>query len=556
SDGVIWLKRVACALAPDGGVERRTLWVILGRTGLSGKWLEWNIPVPKGGKAEILEASVYSPGTGGKLKDVVPVNWVQGETVTRSVSFIGLPEEFILAVSYREFFADSLTLENVVWTGESLPVWETLVQVTAPSGHPFYHASAPSAEPEVRALENSGGALFYEWRIINTEAIPQFSPRRESRGYVAFGARKGGAAAARLLRSLETAGAVPDSFPKMTGRPDAKGLENYLKKVHALPEIVLPEGLSRSVPPEAPWTPGEKALLAYRRMRDAKVNARLFWRLAFRPGEDSPVCEAVVVSPVLAISPSSSSVFYYDASSPGADPFAPVSLWEETIYGTAGADSLEERTVKGAGVSENRLSAFYDLTLDENGIMNGTIRVSARQGWNGLLPSSPSSGDLRLFLEGLFPRLPRYEKIEFKERKNEREIVVTLAGTQTILGTGGRHILASIPPLIPAWFRSLSSGPSLTLRFPFTLEAKVRLNLPRGANISLPPLAGRDAGKIKAAFSYKLLKKRTLAAEARVTVRAASMTADESAGLDAAFQGWSAFMTNTLPIQLSAGGRK
>jgi len=55
-DGVIWLKRVDCGMAPNGGVERQTMWILLGRKGLPSRGLTWNIPVPKDGEAEFLEA--------------------------------------------------------------------------------------------------------------------------------------------------------------------------------------------------------------------------------------------------------------------------------------------------------------------------------------------------------------------------------------------------------------------------------------------------------------------------------------------------------------------
>ena len=37
--GIIWLKHVAISRAPDGGIEVTRLYVILGRQGLSRKWL-------------------------------------------------------------------------------------------------------------------------------------------------------------------------------------------------------------------------------------------------------------------------------------------------------------------------------------------------------------------------------------------------------------------------------------------------------------------------------------------------------------------------------------
>ena len=51
--GIVWLKRVSCGPAPDGGMERTHLWVLLGRSGLDKRWLDWDIPNPPGGTARI-----------------------------------------------------------------------------------------------------------------------------------------------------------------------------------------------------------------------------------------------------------------------------------------------------------------------------------------------------------------------------------------------------------------------------------------------------------------------------------------------------------------------
>ena len=43
--GIVWLKRVSCGPAPDGGMERTHLWVLLGRSGLEERWLNWDIQI-------------------------------------------------------------------------------------------------------------------------------------------------------------------------------------------------------------------------------------------------------------------------------------------------------------------------------------------------------------------------------------------------------------------------------------------------------------------------------------------------------------------------------
>jgi hypothetical protein len=112
--------------------------------------------------------------------------------------------------------------------------------------------------------------------------------------------------------------------------------------------------------------------------------------------------------------------------------------------------------------------------------------------------------------------------------------------------------LAPLPALVPGWFKTLGSGPfPYTLRFPFVLDARFTLGLPDGTeNVILPASTERNIGKVKYTDSYKLNKKKTLTAEAHMTVGTPVIADDSAAGLTAALQGWQAFMARPLPVQL------
>ncbi|MDR1875079.1 MAG: hypothetical protein LBQ90_08740, partial [Synergistaceae bacterium] len=298
SDGVIWLKRIDYRIAPEGGIERKSLWILLGRKGLDPRWLLWNVPVPRSGHAEILEASAYSPGSGEKIMDALEIAST-GDTM-RVAAFSNLPDEFILVVSYRELFPEKLSVEDLVWVAEPLPVWETALRVTVPAGHPFYYGSNADAVPKASNVDDR---MVYEWRVINTEAF-RFSLRGDSRGYIAFGSREGREAAVRSVKELEAA-RLPEP-PSVVGkvresgkRAEARAVENVLKWIYEQPEL-LSDG-PREIPAEAPWTLREKLLLAYGWLKAAGVDVRLFWQLAYRPAADEPACAAMAVAPVLGV---------------------------------------------------------------------------------------------------------------------------------------------------------------------------------------------------------------------------------------------------------------
>ncbi|MDR2175221.1 MAG: hypothetical protein LBO82_04705 [Synergistaceae bacterium] len=568
SDGVIWLKQLDYAFAPGGGVERRSLWIVLGREGLASRWLNWNVPVPRGGEAEILEAAVYSPGEGRKIGDMLrkPFSPSLQDGAIRTAVFTDLPDEFILVVAYRELFPERLSIEDLVWLSEPLPVWEELVRVTVPDGHLFYYTSNAGAEPEKR---KSGDSTLYEWRAINTAADAWFSLRENSREYVAFAMREGPEAAPRLIKNLEAAPAVPaapDSARRTLDGANAKNIGNFLRWLYEQPKLVLPDGASREIPAKAPWTAREKLLLASRWLADAGVNARLFWRLAYPPAEGKPFCEAVAVSPVLAVAEPKApqNVTYCDMAYPPRFGENPAFLWGRTVYGVTADGKLEERTVPAAGASVNRLSALFDLRLDDDGILSGTVKITARRAWKALLspPRALSGGggsksapaSHAALLREFFPQPLRYRDIQLKETDREGELLVTLSGIQAIKDTGGRGVLVSLPSLLPRCFSTLTGPFPCALNFPFVVEARLTLALPSNTeNVTLPAPSEGGAEKVKYSVSYKLGKRKVLTAEARISVGTAAVTESAAPVLNTALQAWQTFMTKNLPIRLKPG---
>jgi hypothetical protein len=176
-----------------------------------------------------------------------------------------------------------------------------------------------------------------------------------------------------------------------------------------------------------------------------------------------------------------------------------------------------------------------------------------RNGWRRfLLPTNPAEDSLASLVKELFPRVPRYRDLEFKDSGSEHEIRMVLTETQVIKSTEGHNFLVAVPSLIPSWFKSLSSGPfPYTLNFPFIMEARFNLTLPDSTtNVILPTPADRNMGKIKYTESYKLSKKKVLTASARMTVGTTAIADGDAADLNTALQSWQAFMVRHLPVQL------
>lgn len=552
-DGVVWLKRVHLGMSPGGGVERQTMWVLLGRTGLPSKWLSWNVPVPDGGDVEFLQASIYSPEEGMEIGTAAPVNSFNG--TVRSVTFSDTPEEFILVVHYRETFPARLYIDDFVWVSETLPVWETNIRVTVPAGHPFFYSSSQDSAPRaVRVADR----MMYEWLIINTAAEVRSSMRVTGREYVAFGSRTGQRAAALLIRAAERVQLPPSpqAVRDMLGRRRRAGVtERVLNWIYEQPGIVLTSE-SREVPAEAPWTDREKVLLAHSWLTEAGMDTNLSWRLPYSPGAGVPISEAAIVNPVLDVSSPDSrgEIFYFDTKHPPRVGGNEIYMGGVVYALQETGDGLEEREQEQQRAAGNRLSARFDLNLNEDGILAGTIQITARSAWRYFLfPEEPTSDDLARFLSSMFIQVPRYSDVTFSESRAESVVTVTLSGSQMIKGTEGNHIMASLPPLVPEWFRDLTSGPfPYSISFPFAMDVNVTLTLPASANVLLPSQVPQSSGRIRYSESLRIDRRRRFTAEAQMTVDASSISGEEAPDLNAAIWNWYSFMTRHLPIQLRA----
>ena len=109
-NGIIWLK-YSDITSTGNGLEITRLYVILGRQGLDKKWLEWNIQKPAEGSVEILLADVYDFEN---LNRIYSANITENaEAGIKNINFMGLPEVFILAVSWKEILPKQLSVEGL-----------------------------------------------------------------------------------------------------------------------------------------------------------------------------------------------------------------------------------------------------------------------------------------------------------------------------------------------------------------------------------------------------------------------------------------------------------
>ena len=557
-NGIVWLKQTVFSRAGGGGVERTDLRVILGRRGLDEGWLTWHIQDPAGGSAEMLEAAVYSPDTGRKVRDVPPSHDAAG---LHTVSFSGLPETFILAVAWRQTLPEQIAFEGLCRFSSdagrrALPVWESIVEVRAPAAQELiYHAFPENARPETE----EGLERTLTWRHINVPQPSEGLSVSPEQG-VAFGTRRGEAALTRLMREAEAVRVPPAPSAALEGfrRSKEDGMARLLSWLQSQPEVVLAEGAPREIPASGPWTREEKFHLALGWLVAQGVGAAPFWRMPLDPREDPPVCADLLQGPVLELpvlsgNRQTSGTFYCDMTiAPVMGVTSPL-LRGAKLMGLSPEKRLIQKRIPATKPGDNRLSVTMDLKMDGQGVLSGQMRVLLRGAWGPfLLPGGVSEAAARGMVPALFPGLQNYSGARLRRVKGVPELSFTLDGRPGVAGSG-QGILALLPPFEPTAFRELAGMPApIELRFPFVLDQTVNIDLPGGVDRALiSGSVARAKEKINYSESYTNRRRRLLA-EARFEAGVTSVTGDNVALLRRNMERWRGFSSRPIPVQVRA----
>ena len=530
-NGIIWLKHVAFSASPNGGTEITRLYVILGRHGLSSKWLNWNIQIPNKGSVEVLEANVYDFPNGTRITSVTPEE--DSHAGIKSVKFIGMPENFILALSWREHLPDELSLEGLCITQEDLRVWESVIEINSPE------ALAYKTFPDYRTpeTERETNGVTYTWHRVNIDPYDISSGlARLQRSGVAFSSRRGTSGLTGIIKDTENVNvSAPSEAMQKYKRSGVNSLIEWLREQ---PEIELAEGTPRKIPATGAWTRTEKILLAHSWIANQKGDASLHWQLPFEPDDNSPVCAAMFNLPVL-----ESGKNYYTMDDQKL--LAGIKIFTVSNEGRYG--SMRIPSTKS---SDNKLSAIMDLKLNDDGMLSGTIRIILRGAWPALmLGNNPTNGTARGAVLSLFPGLTNIKDVKYKNAKGTHEITVKIENKPGIGGTG-KGVLALIPFFEPVSMRALGSyEPPVEIKFPFIVEQNMTLGFPKNAKEAL--ISGktqRNPDKINYSDSYQNRRHR-LIAESRFELNMQSVSSGNMGLLRKCLDQWRAFSSRQIPVR-------
>ena len=531
-NGIIWLKYAAFSASPEGGTEITRLYVILGRQGLSSKWLNWNIQIPNKGSVEVLEANVYDFPSGTRITSVTSEE--DSSAGIKTVKFIGMPENFILALSWREHLPDELSLEGLCITQEDLRVWESVIEINSPES--LAYKTFPDFRTPETERETNG--ITYTWHRVNIDPYDISSGlARLQRSGVAFSSRRGTSGLTGIIKEAENVNGVSIPSEAMQ-RYKRSGVNGLLEWLRAQPEIELAEGTPRKIPSDGAWTRTEKILLAHSWIANQKGDASLHWQLPFEPDDNSPVCAAMFNLPVL-----ESGKNYYTMDDQKL--LAGIKIFTVSNEGRYG--SMRIPSTKS---SDNKLSAIMDLKLNDDGMLSGTIRIILRGAWPALmLGNNPTNGTTRGAVLSLFPGLTNIKDVKYKNAKGTHEITVKIENKPGIGGTG-KGVLALIPFFEPVSMRALGSyEPPVEIKFPFIVEQNMTLGFPKNAKEAL--VSGktqRNPDKINYSDSYQNRRHR-LIAESRFELNMQSVSSGNMGLLRKCLDQWRAFSSRQIPVR-------
>ncbi len=527
SNGIIWLKHVTFTESPNGGIEITRLYVILGRQGLSSKWLNWNIQIPNKGSVEVLEAEIYDYPTASSVTSVTAEE--DTSAGIKTVKFMGMPDVFILAIAWREHLQDQLSLEGLCWTQEDLRVWESIVEIHS-SQTLAYKTFPDFRTPEI---DRNTKETVYTWRRVNIDPYDESGGlARLQRSGVVFSSRRGNSGLTGIMKDAESVNIpAPSDAMQRYKRSGASGLIDWLR---AQPEIELSEGTPRKIPASGAWTNTEKIMLAKSWITGASLN----WQLPFDPDDNTPICTAMFSEPVLEVGKN-----FYSMNNSKI-------LAGTKIFSASNEGRLISRRIPSGKSSENRLSAIMDLRLNEHGMLSGKIRMILRGAWGTfMLGNNPTNGTARGAILSMFPGLNNIKDVKYKDLKGAHEITFTIENKPGI-GGAGKGVLALLPSFEPASLRALGGYDApIEIRFPFVIDQNITLGFPKNAKEAL--VSGkteRNPDKINYSDSYQNRRHR-LIADARFELNMQTVSVGNMALLRKCLDQWHVFSSRQIPVR-------
>ena len=487
NDAVIWLRNDESRLTASGSVERLRATVIM----MGEKTVRY--PVPTGGSLTVEEAAWYNTMTGMKEGDL-PVNdeRLAGGATVRVVT---VPEDTIgraVVIVTKETRESRNGVSGTVNMAGDLPIWEQNVSVEVPEGTEIFWSGREMREP---TESMSGGSVKYSWQVMNQ--LPWLGEGFvvNERPMLSFSTNVG------VLTGIREADALAASMPQLpmpSGiKGDARSAGGRLIAWVNSPERTLsgyPAGWVRGkgeIPADGPWSPWEQAFLLHKWLTELGWDSKMWWNAKMYADATSPAAVSLFEGPVLELkAPGASRSSYFAPGIPYGSGRVPLSLAGTELYGD-GEKEHKTKKLSDGSASASRLALLWRLKLAADGRAEGKLEVTVTGGWNALLSGSgmPKVEDAaKLVLEKLnFAMLGMHlTPVEVKEEKDGYRMEFNVSCTPGIIH--GDSMLLRLPGGVPMRVSEMiGQEDDYTLRFPFTIDQKVRMSMPGGFRLLQEP---------------------------------------------------------------------
>ena len=528
SEGIVWMDDFDYSLLADGTMrkERRCLLLLDRDSEIDSHVIQY--PREESAAVEIAEASWFSPGD-ASMGGVLPVEEYDRDGIRCVI--IRFPAESkgnVIAVSSVVTYPMRYYMDDVLPLAGHLPIWEEEVRVTVPEGMDVYWEGIGVRTPQ-RSREN--GTERIAWRILNQSVWRTNWLVEEQRPMLLFSLQRGLISHLKGLATAEAAfraPALPAAVQSAGGNLAKAGeaIHRYLTDRVLTVDGFKPEGIRARefIVNTDKWTDWERTLIAGKWLQELGWDVKLFWCQKLPVGQLGPSSSGLWNEPVLRIAQSGGKDIFYHAGQSVDFGKLPPALSGLAVYRSDTTD-VERLTLPKGSASEHILHQTWKLSMDESGIAEGTLELSASGAWvdalalgrtpekDGLAARAQES--IRLPMPGL-----RLEPQDVRINSNGYRIVFDVTAKMGI--SSGSDILMHMPAAIPACFDEIpAEAAKYTLKFPFLLERNVIVSTPAGYKPMMMPTKS-ETGDSKALFedSFAHWPKRTrIESSSKWTVR-------------------------------------
>lgn len=531
ADSVVWLKNNDFRMLNDGTMESTLHYVVLTGEYIPDQLKELRIPIPTNGSVDILEAAWYNPMTSMKEGELsISEKILNGGALVKKINTPGEAAGRVIVLIVRTKHEKRYGVDETLEMSGSMPIWEQNVTVVLPEGRELYWYGRDIKDPVVT---KSSGQQKYKWTVMNQEKWNGEGFVVYKRPGLSFSSRKG------VNQSLSAMDELVAKFPSIkfpqsissgdktkTGLKLMEWISQPSKKLSGYPLnwVRSPE----NIPEDGPWTPWEQTLLLNKWLSSLGWESNIWWQTFMELDGEKPASTSLWTAPVLELSPKGKdggkSSFYHAGQTSAYGVTAP-SVAGAFLYRLKDGN-FEKRIVSSGSPSDHKLEFLWKLDLTENGLAEGTLMLTVNGGWAQLMSdgSIPSQSGLSEFIKKrvnfAIPGMV-FVPISVVPTKTGYKLEFNVKCTPGIV-LGG-NLLLRLPGGIPSRVgEMIGTESNYTLRFPFIIDQKIRMNMPSGYKmIQAPPLKKLGEGT-KAVLKESIThwpKKAQLIADSTWTVK-------------------------------------